>query len=264
MRWVRSVFRGLIQPSPASIWTGGALPDCESCKAGALLSFTWGASSGDETFAVERSAFVRSTELRYGALYECKSCGQPWYLSGPLAVMHVVPQHRLELIYSWNRQPTTLPREQRAVLARIVPTPRPEVYGVPQETVETPCAVRTVQGERFEAAIVTIQQHAPFESWRSVRLAADIAAIEPSRYALPLRIRRAAAKAKEVAMGFAPTVIELPDGRRWTLNGRQSFFVEDGVSPTEFVLARSRPSSGQPTPPIHTDSEDVVYFVADK
>jgi hypothetical protein len=264
LRWMWRSLHGLIRPSPASTWIGGRRPDCESCQAGALLSFTWNtASRHDGTLPSDPSVFVKRSDLRSGTLYECRACGHSWYLHGRPAFMHYVPRDRLDLIQSWNQQPITLPPTQRQVLARIGPTPPAGRYGVAQGLTETPCAVRTVQGERFETAMVTTQQHAPVETWRRYRLATDIAEILPSPYTLPLPIRIATAKAKEISMGFAPTGVALPDGRRWALNGRQSFFLEDGVSTTDLVLFRYRPERAGALP-IHVEHDDVVHFVADE
>lgn len=74
-------------------------------------------------------------------------------------------------------------------------------------------------GERIDTAIVSLQRDAPVEHWRPARLASEIAEVYPSPYALPLDVCIAGAGAPERAMGFSPSLIEMPDGKRFTLNG---------------------------------------------
>ena len=249
----------------SSTWSPNASADgkpqaCGSCKTGALLSFRWDSASLGPFELPDRSVFARPAELRYGTLYECIACGQPWYLHGNPSFMHVVPRDRMDLIRRWNEQPVTFSREHLRALEAIGATPQSP--GSPKGITETPCAVATSTGERFETAIVSVQLHAPFESWRVCRLATDIADIQPSPFALPLRVRAATAKAKEVSMNFAPTIVELPDGRRWTLNGRQSFFVQNGAAASDLVLRSWWRSAPEPRPPIYDGYEAVTYFVA--
>ena len=91
-------------------------------------------------------AFIEGI-LRYGTLYRCVGCNQPWYLCGDPEFMNCVPTHRLELLKRWNEQPVVLMRpDHLSQLEKIRRTP-PDVYGNGVQFHETPCAVRTIGGE---------------------------------------------------------------------------------------------------------------------
>lgn len=198
--------------------------------------------------------------LRWGALFKCKACDQPWYLDED-GIMNFVPRDRLPLIREWNaHQIVLLPKHVRD-LERIGRTP-PDIYGNGAQFHETPCGVATKSGERIDLAIISLQRHAPFENHLQYRLASDIDEIYASPYALPLPVRIATAKADEISMGFAPTLIEEPDGKLVTLNGRQNFFVSESCKASDVALAEHR--SGMKAPPeIYLLQKEVTYFVAD-
>jgi hypothetical protein len=120
--------------------------------------------------------------LRYGTLYECGSCRQPWYLCDDPPFMHFVPRDRVELVRRWSEREIVLSAEQAAQLRAIGRTPA-DIYGNRSEYHETPCSVTTVQGETLDLSVVSLQRHAPFEQWRPCRLATDIREIRPSPYA---------------------------------------------------------------------------------
>jgi len=175
--------------------------------------------------------------------------------------MNFVPRDRLPLIQDWNRQPISLRSEHVSEIRRIGRTP-PDLYGNGSQYHETPCAVTTDQGERFELAIVSLQRHPPFEDWRTCRLATDIARIGPSPYTLPLAVRVASSQADEIRMGLAPTLVEAPDGVLLTLNWTQSFLVREGCPSSEVVLS-NKPVNLKKLPPVYSQPKEVVYFVAD-
>lgn len=232
-------------------------PDCRICGAGSTISVNW-------QYA-DQAVFAEPKPLRYGTLYRCKACGQPWYLHGEPAFMSFVPRERLPLIQRWNEQPILLPPEHLSELQRIGRTP-PDQYGNGRQFHETPCAVTTLQGEPIEIAVVSMQRHAPFERWRDYRLASEIAQIRPSPYALRLSVRVASSQADEVAMGFAPTFVELPDSEVMALNGTQHFFVQEGCDATDIFLYRrplKQPGKGKKYPPVYSGTNGIVYFVAD-
>ena len=176
-------------------------------------------------------------------------------------MMNVVPRERLELIERWNEGPIVLRADHVTALEAIGPTPS-DPYGNQRGLRETPCAVTTVTGERIDLAIVSVQRHAPFEHWRSYRLANEMAEVHPSRYALPLEVRVATSRARELRMGFAPTIAKLPTGERVAFNGPQNFFVREGVAASDIVLSRSLFQFKKPQP-IHPGDEVITYFVAD-
>jgi hypothetical protein len=241
----------------------GRQPDCRSCGAGAVSGFNWqyAKTSQEPDASRDLSAFVAGKQLRYGTLYECRSCGQPWYLCGDPEFMNCVPRERLELIHRWNEQPIVLRREHVSTLQAIGRTP-PHIYGGNRQFHETPCAVTTVDGETIDMAIVSLQRHAPFEDWRNCRLATDLADVRPSPYALPLSVRVATSQAEEHAMGFAPTLVQLPDASEVALNWTPDFFVWWNCRGSA-VVASGREFDRNDPVPIYHGEERIVYFVAD-
>jgi len=79
----------------------GASAKCPACGTGALLSFNWELARTSEQPRRDVSAFVHPRQLRYGVLYECVACSQPWYLCGEPQVMNAVAPERLSLIDRW-------------------------------------------------------------------------------------------------------------------------------------------------------------------
>lgn len=242
----------------------GREPDCTFCDAGRTVSFNWEQAKTTTRPDARRdlTVFVDAKPLRCGTLYHCKYCGQPWYLYGEPVFMNFVPRQRLPLIQQWNERPILLSREQILKLQKIGRTP-PDIYGNGAQFHEIPCAVSTIRGEQIEIAVISFQSHAPFEEWRNYRLATEIAEIRCSAYALPLPVRTATSQANEVRMGFAPTLVELPDGELIALNWTQHFFVKEGCDSSKVVLC-DRISDRKNLPLVCNGPERVVLFVADK
>lgn len=238
--------------------------DCSHCDAGKTISFNWDhaktATRADDKR--DLSIFVEPKPLRFGTLFRCKVCGSPWYLSGDdPQMMSNVPRERIPLINQWNERPVVLSDEQVAILRKIGRTPS-DVYGNRREFHETPCAIKTRQGEEIQMAIVSMQRHAPFEYWRNCRLATDIAQISPSPFALPLAVRKATSQADEIRMGFAPTLVDLPGGKSIILNWAQNFFQRDGCD-TSAIKVSSKEFDMGALPEIYSGPDSVIYFVAD-
>jgi hypothetical protein len=241
----------------------GRAPSCTFCDAGRTISFNWqyARDAARPEAGRDVSMFVKSRELRYGALYECKSCGQPWYLWGEPELMSCVPQEQLRLIDRWNEREIRLPAELSAQLAAIGRTP-PDRFGNGSQFHETPCAATLVSGERIDLAVVSLQRHAPFEDWRNSRLATEILEIHPSPYALPLAVRVATSRADELRMGFAPTRVDLPSGESLVLNGTQSFLLRPGCKAGDVEVSH-RKFDWQDQTPVYDRAEEIAYFVAD-
>ncbi|HEX8755071.1 MAG TPA: hypothetical protein VF745_01935 [Steroidobacteraceae bacterium] len=235
---------------------------CQSCGAGGIYSFDWEQARSSPYPQMRRdvSVFVRPREMRCGKLYECVSCGQPWYLYGEPAVMNIVPRQRLALLEKWNGRPIILQQGHMDQLLAIGQTP-PYPYGIFRHCQETPCSVSTADGEQIDLAVVTMQRHAPFEQWREYRLGSEIATVRPSPHALPLAVRIASSRAEEVRMGFSPTLIDLPGGEWLALKGRASFLVWPGCESSE-VTVSGREADWSDPPPVY-DEPKAVYFVTD-
>lgn len=235
---------------------------CQGCHAGHLVGFNRAQASDRDPAMPVRSGFEVSRPLRSGALYRCKRCDRPWYLSITTGLMSLVPDERMALILAWDRSRILLSPSVTARLGQIGPTP-PDQYGNGGEYRETPCGVVTTAGERIDLAVVSLQSHAPFEPWRRCRLGSEIADVYPSPHALPLAVRRATAQAEEIRMGYAPTLVEAPGGRILVLNWRSSFLVMDGIEAPQVRLLQRR-SGIQATPEmIAPPPGEVTYFIAD-
>ena len=154
-------------------WNIGRQPDCDACAAGGLINFPWRESLANPRIRPVLGVFRPVESLRWGHLFKCTVCDQPWYLNGDGNVMHFVPRDRLSLIREWNEHPLTLSAEHLEKLEAIGRTP-PDVCGNGAQFHETPCGVVTKSGERFDLAIVSRQQHAPFEELRKYRLVSEI------------------------------------------------------------------------------------------
>lgn len=236
---------------------------CTICGAGKLISFNWdyARTAEKEEHRRDLAVYVEGQPPRHGQLYACRSCQQPWYLYGEPAMLNFVPRERMELIWKWNSQEIILPPEQADVLRGIGATP-PDLYGNGSQYCELPCAVTTKDGTLHETALISVQKHAPFEEWRTYQLAGDIAKIEPSRFALSRAVREATANAGEIRMSFAPTLVDLPDGRLAVINGVEHFFVEEGVKAAD-IRVSSKPLNMNRLPPMGGGAAKVVHFVAD-
>jgi hypothetical protein len=241
----------------------GRGPDCSKCGAGGIISFNWkyASTAPRAEFRKDLTVFVSPEQLRWGTLFRCESCGHPWYLDGEERFMNCVPRDRLALIHQWNQQPIVLSSEQIAKLKKIGRTPA-DIYGNGAQFHLTPCTVVTKSGQQIDVAIVSQQRHAPFEYWRQCRLATEIGHIDPSPHALPLSIRAATAEAKEMRMGFSPTVAKTPDGETIIFNGPQNFFVKEGCSAGKVVLSKKRINWNK-MPHVYPEPKNIEYFVAD-
>lgn len=242
----------------------GAEARCSACGAGATMYFNWRYAqerrSDEDVARIE--LFEPWQDLRKGSLYRCRVCQATWHLDGHGGRMTHVEDSRLNLVLSWNAEPISLPGHLVSIVDQIEPTP-PDVYGNGIERRVTPCAVRSKSGEVIENAMVCVQPDAPVESWMQFRLGSEIADIRPSANALPLAVRRASSRAGEMRMGFYPSLIEMPDERRFVLNGMASFMVVEGYDARTASTVDGSYFAESPPPDFVNKPEDLVYFIID-
>lgn len=242
----------------------GVEPRCQACGAGASVSFNW-------RYANERRCpedlsriqlFVDWMELRRGSLHRCSVCNEVWHLDGNAERMtHVDPQ-RLPLILEWNKAAIVLPPSVALTVQGIGPTP-PDTYGNGIEQRVTPCEVVTQSGERFQNAVICVQLDAPVQEHMNFRLGTEIAQLKESLAALPRDVRVASSRAPEMRMGFSPTLIVMPDGRRFVMNGMTNFMAVPGYAASEARLADGSYFSEIPTPSLIPNPNDVTFFIVD-
>lgn len=242
----------------------GVEPRCQECGAGSSLSFNW-------QYANERRSpedlrqiglFVDWRELRRGKLYRCSICDEVWHLDKDAQRMTHVQAERLPLVLAWSAETIALPGAISAVIQRIGPTP-PDVYGNGRERRVTPCEVTTRSGERFDKAMICVQPDAPVQDYLRFRLGSEVAEVNASPFALPRVVREASSRAHEMRMGFSPTLIEMPNGRRFVMNGMTSFMAEHGYTASDARVVSGSYFSEHPTPSFVTPSSDVTYFIVD-
>ncbi len=242
----------------------GAVPRCEACGAGATLWFNWSYAQGRDQpeDRARTSVFSIWRPLRRGQLYRCSVCQEVWHLDGNAETMTYVEEERLLLVLKWNNEPISIPTAIVADLELIGPTP-PDTYGNGRERRVTPCTIETRSGEVFELAMVCVQPDAPVQSYLQFRLGSEIAKVGTSRFALPLEVRRESSRAPEMRMDFSPSLIEMPDGMRFVLNGMTNFMAVDGYDATEASVASGNYFNEDPRPTLLQTPEGVVYFIVD-
>ncbi len=228
------------------------------------MSFDWRSANErrDPDDLKKMEPLTHWMELRRGSLFRCQQCSEVWHLDGNAKLMTQVEPGRLPLVLDWNRKPIVLPADVMEVVQHIGPTP-PDVYGNGSERRVTPCEVTTRSGEIIETAMVCIQLDAPIDAQRRCRLGSEIAEVRESRFALPRSVREASSRAEEMRMGFSPTLIEMPDGRRFVLNGMTSFMAVNGYAASDARVATGSYFSEERPPSFVETPDDVVYFIVD-
>jgi hypothetical protein len=241
----------------------GKEANCSFCQAGSTISFNWqyALKKSKSDLPKNKDLYINPIELKKGTLFQCKSCGSHWYLDSDDQFMNHVKDEKLKIISLWSNSEQKLSIEQSEELRIIGSTP-PDLYGNGSKFEQTPCQIKTKDGEIFECAIVSVQEHAPFEDWRTYRLASEIDEISPSPYALPLEVRLATTQADEIRMGFAPTLVELSNGKRMILNWTTNFLKVAGVEAPATKVCSERVSTSN-MPEIYQANEKTVYFIAD-
>jgi hypothetical protein len=235
---------------------------CQLCKAGGTASFNWQYVQKNDDFDLPRdkSIYINHLPLKSGTLFECKACGTHWYLDSEEHFMNHVKESKIQLIHEWSSSVILFTEAQKSILGQIGSTLLHGYYG--SQSNETPCSVKTKSGEVLDLSIITIQKHAPFEDWRSYRLASEIEEITPSQYALPLKVRKATSQAGEIRMGFAPTLVSLSNNQELILHWGQTFLKKTGVKANETKVCKRRINLSN-MPEVYSLNEEVVYFIAD-
>lgn len=249
---------------------------CRLCGYGSMTSFNWPFAknptsdsninifnwpygkihpSGYTSYVFE---FIK--KLKTGSLFKCKSCNEHWYLDENESFMNAIPKTRLELIKQWDASTIILNTEQLKILKEIGRTP-PDIYGNGKQYHETPCKIITKNCEIFNFAIITQQRHAPFEKYRKYRLASEIQEIQSSPFALSLEVRVATTEAGELGMGFAPTVIEKPNGELVIFNWTQHFYDNRDCLAKDLKVANDYNDPRKL--PIASKAPEITYFIAD-
>jgi hypothetical protein len=201
--------------------------------------------------------------LKFGHLYACELCMRNWVLDGTGRTMTRVPDERLDILNKWNSTSLAIAPEQLRILDSIGGTALS--YWIGQDrAVAIPCAISKSSGELFDPAIVLITERPPIDSFSSrIMLFDGIGTITPSRFALPLKVRKATITAKEIRMGFAPTRVKSADGTPFLLHWGTSLFVQDGITGSEIRLSRRPFRMDESVAATEPDTTHTTYFFAD-
>ena len=238
---------------------------CDLCGSSRVQAFNWSLAKGDhqEDLKVYRTALHPVRDLRRGKLYACKHCGGHWYLDAKEEIMtHVLPE-RLGILEAWNAAETRLNGDLLERLKNIGAIP-PELYGGAPDFICVPCSVTTQKNEKIDLAKVCFQTGPPIEDWRKkIYFLSEIKDLSDSEYALPADVRIQTARAAEVSMGLAPTMVQAQDGQQFILNGPTDFFVESEYKGRDIRVSDRELDATNLPPRVYEPMEAITYFVGD-
>ncbi len=240
-------------------------PKCKVCDDPPHLAFNWQyaqENKGHELHALfDQLKQVKS--LKFGHLYACRLCGLYWVLDDGRYAMTRVPHDRRDILHEWNENQLTIDQEQLTVLDAIGGT-GPKYWMGHDRVIAIPCAIRTRSGERIDPAVVWITKRPPIDDIPSrVRLYRNIGAVEASRFALPMDVRRATVLANEIRMGFSPTRVVAANGTPFVLHWSTSLLNQNGITGSEIRLSAKRFKMDEPVTIAETDFTHATYFFAD-
>lgn len=185
------------------------LSGCPKCNAQETIVFVYSQSPF-------RGSIQKIQDLRFDeSLYRCAKCQTHWvYQNDYLKIVE-----NLDLLHRWNAKLQLCPEAFLEVLHKIGKT----------NFLTVPCAAQLKNGQKFEACEFVFIDESPvwLDQSRPIFLVEDVAAIEPSPYALPHKVREKTAEAWEIRMGFAPTAVKAPDETVYLLHGIKNFFRQD-------------------------------------
>jgi hypothetical protein len=186
--------------------------------------------------------FTSKTRLKFGELLQCTVCGMHWYTCEGSTWVDAVRDNDLRTIDDWSNRDLSVKPEHLAVLRSIGCTPS-DYYGNLSEFIRIPCKCILTNGNEIDKALVSIQRRPPvgFSAMvmKSFLYIDEIAKVQPSEFSLPLEVRVATSQAREVSMGFSPTVVLAPYNILYILNGPNNFFQECDIKGNQITLAKA-------------------------
>jgi hypothetical protein len=240
-------------------------PRCEVCDDPPHIAFNWqyARDNRDPKLHALFDQLKPVKSLKFGYLYACRLCGQNWALDADRHVMTRVPDERRDVLDEWNERPLSIEREHLRILDAIGGT-APKYWMGRDRIVAIPCAVSMRSGERIDPAIVWITQRPPIDVFAGrIRFYRNVDSIEPSRFALPMDVRRATVLAPEIRMGFSPTRVVATNGMPFVLHWATSLFCQDGLTGSEIRLSASPFRIDESIAIAEADSTHATYFFAD-
>lgn len=194
-------------------------------------------------------------KLKTGQLLQCEICKAIWFIDNSKEQADTVVQDRLRVVKEWNSKKLSIRPNHLQVLLEIGCTPS-DHYGNLKEFISIPCKCTLTSGEIIENAVVSIQGKPPvgliYHGHNDFYFIDQVIEIQPSDLSLPLKVRIETAKADEIRMGWAPTVVFLPNNKMYITNGTTNFFLEDGVKGKDISISADH--QGQFQAASHTEN----------
>jgi hypothetical protein len=254
-----------IEVISSSSLAGSPCQKCRVCDDPPYIAFNWQYAQENKDHALYAlfSQLEPGKSLKFGHLYACRLCGLNWFLDDACSTMTRVPDDQRDILNEWNESQLPIEQEHLRVLDTIGGT-APKYWMGRDGVIAIPCAILTLSGERINPAVVWITRRPPVSVFTSrVRLYRNISAVEPSRFALPMDVRRATVLAGEVRMGFSPTRVVAANGTPFILHWATSLFNQNGITGSE-IHQSSKPFRMDESITIaEADLTHATYFFAD-
>ena len=240
-------------------------PKCKVCDDPPYAAFNWKYAQENRGHAFHAlfDQLKQVKSLKFGHLYACQLCGLNWFLDDARSTMTRVPHDQRDILNEWNENQLSIEQEQLRVLDAIGGT-TPKYWIGHDGVIAIPCAISTHSGECIDPAVVWVTKRPPIDDFISrIRLYQNISAVEPSRFALPLDVRRATVLAREIQMGFAPTRVVAVNGTPFVLHWATSLLDQDGITGKEIRLSAKPYRRDEPVTIAEADFTHTTYFFAD-
>ena|GEM_PF-1979476 len=240
-------------------------PRCKVCDDPPHTAFNWLYAQKNRDHALHAlfNQLKQVKSLKFGHLYACPLCGLNWFLDDARSTMTRVPNDQRAILNEWNESQLSIEQEHLRVLDAIGGT-APRYWMGLDGVIALPCAISMRSGERIDPAVVWITKRPPIDVFTSrIRLYQNIGAVEPTRFALPMNVRRATVFADEVSMGFAPTRVVATNSTPFILHWATSLFDQGGITGSEIRLSAKCFRRDESITIAEADLTHATYFFAD-
>ena len=212
-------------------------PTCAGEKDTVQFNWQWAQETPDSDLGGAVRYLKQKKELKSGFLFQCSSCGQPWYLDKVREKMTFLSSDQARLMEIWGSTTLSLSNNLYKIVKAIGATP-PHVRARQTQYAEVPCRVQTRTGEWLDKCLLIFTAGPPLEDYyHKARLIDDIADLQPSSYALSASLRLAASHSEPNEKGQALTMVETPEGKRLWLNWSVNFVDRKGIQGKDLHLA---------------------------
>ena len=237
-------------------------PGCPRCDGSNYISFPQAENIKNETTKNPNTKYIdyikEIRKLKHGALNQCLICHAFWY-GDDAHILHFIDEQRMPLLIEWSESKNTLSVLLLLKAFQIMPTP-PDIYGNRSEYISIPCSITTVDNINYPKALLLITKLPPIrQAIEKVRFSNQIKDVRPSPFALPFKVRQACSMAKEIRMGFSPTIVSSNSGTEFILNGICDFFDHRGIT-GEGIKLSTKSLSQCKFYEKHSDLDEGIYY----